>query len=126
SRRSRSCPRWSRPGSSGQRRPGAAPCDSSFVGEKTSGQVRICNRPLLGIVPRPVTAPPGRRRALTRRVRGLAIDVSPLRASRDFRLLWTGVLVSQIGSQFTVVALLVQVYDLTHSSAAVGLIGAVQ
>jgi MFS family permease len=52
--------------------------------------------------------------------------VSPLRASRDFRLLWTGELVSQIGSQFTVVALLVQVYDLTHSSAAVGLIGAVQ
>ena len=73
-----------------------------------------------------MTAPPGRRRALTRRVRGLAIDVSPLRASRDFRLLWTGELVSQIGSQFTVVALLVQVYDLTHSSAAVGLIGAVQ
>jgi len=73
-----------------------------------------------------VTAPPGRRRALTRRVRGFAIDVSPLRASRDFRLLWTGELVSQIGSQFTVVALLVQVYDLTHSSAAVGLIGAVQ
>ncbi|MDP9337013.1 MAG: MFS transporter, partial [Actinomycetota bacterium] len=71
-------------------------------------------------------APPGRRRALTRRVRGLAIDVSPLRASRDYRLLWTGELVSQIGSQFTVVALLVQVYDLTHSSAAVGLIGAVQ
>jgi MFS family permease len=35
-------------------------------------------------------------------------------------------IVSQIGSEFTVVALLVQVYDLTHSSAAVGLIGAVQ
>ncbi len=60
-------------------------------------------------------------------MRGLAIDITPLRRSRDFRLLWGGELLSQIGSQFTLVALFVQVYDLTHhSSLAVGLIGLAQ
>lgn len=74
-----------------------------------------------------MTAPaPGRRRAPQGRVRGLAIDITPLRISRDFRLLWGGELVSQIGSQFTLVALFVQVYQLTGSSLAVGLIGLVQ
>jgi MFS family permease len=64
--------------------------------------------------------------SLGTRLRRLAVDISPLRASRDFRLLWTGELVSQVGSQVTLVALFVQVYDLTHSSAAVGVIGVVQ
>ncbi|HYL50692.1 MAG TPA: MFS transporter [Acidimicrobiia bacterium] len=70
--------------------------------------------------------PPTRRRALARRMRRLAVDTRPLRASRDYRLLWSGELISQIGSQVTLVALFVQVYELTHSSAAVGVIGAVQ
>ncbi|HEX5614900.1 MAG TPA: MFS transporter, partial [Acidimicrobiia bacterium] len=60
------------------------------------------------------------------RVRRLAVDVRPLRESRDFRLLWTGELISQTGHQITTVALFVQVYDLTESSAAVGAIGIVQ
>jgi len=59
-------------------------------------------------------------------VRGLAIDITPLRVSHDFRLLWGGELLSQIGSQFTLVALYVQVYALTGSSVAVGLIGLAQ
>jgi predicted MFS family arabinose efflux permease len=59
-------------------------------------------------------------------VRGLAIDVTPLRRSRDFRLLWGGELISQVGSQFTMVALLYQVFKLTNSSLAVGLIGLCQ
>jgi MFS family permease len=59
-------------------------------------------------------------------VRSLAIDVSPLRAHRDFRLLWLGEIVSETGSQFTLVALYVQVYALTRSSLAVGAIGLVQ
>lgn len=59
-------------------------------------------------------------------MRRLAVDVSPLRSSRDFRLLWTGELVSQIGSQVALVALFVQVYALTRSAAAVGVIGLVQ
>ena len=58
--------------------------------------------------------------------RRLAVDTQPLRTSRDFRLLWNGELISQIGSQITVVALFVQVYSITKSSAAVGVIGVVQ
>jgi MFS family permease len=74
-----------------------------------------------------VTAPvPGRRRAAAGRVRRVAIDITPLRKSRDFRLLWGGELLSQIGSQFTLVALFVQVYRLTNSTLAVGLIGLTQ
>ena len=61
-----------------------------------------------------------------RRAGRASIDVSPLRASRDFRLLWAGEMVSQVGSQITLVALFVQVFALTHSSAQVGLIGLVQ
>lgn len=60
------------------------------------------------------------------RIRQLAIDITPLRRSRDFRLLWFGELVSQVGSQFTTVALFVQVYALTGSAAAVGFVGLVQ
>src|SRR5262249_14917003 len=59
-------------------------------------------------------------------MRRLAVDIRPLRASRDFRLLWTGEAISQIGSQITLVALFVQVYGLTHSSFAVDAIGIVQ
>ncbi len=86
------------------------------------------DRGRVGNVPRPVTAPSkGRRRAVAGHVRGLAIDITPLRVSRDFRLLWSGELFSQIGSQFTLVALYIQVYELTHkSSLAVGFIGLAQ
>jgi MFS family permease len=56
-------------------------------------------------------------------LRRLAIDVSPLRTSRDFRLLWGGSVISAIGSQFARVGLYVQVYALTGSAAAVGLLG---
>ncbi|HJP66732.1 MAG TPA: MFS transporter, partial [Actinomycetota bacterium] len=59
-------------------------------------------------------------------IRGLAVDLSPLRQSRDFRVLWIGELVSMVGRQITVVALPFQVFVLTHSSFAVGLIGLAQ
>jgi MFS family permease len=58
-----------------------------------------------------------------RRLRQLAIDVTPLRDSRDFRLLWSGSVVSALGSQFARVGLYIQVYALTGSPAAVGLLG---
>ena len=58
--------------------------------------------------------------------RHLAVDISPLRQSRDFRLLWSGELVSLVGRQITVVALPFSMYQLTHSSVAVGLIGVAQ
>jgi len=60
------------------------------------------------------------------RLRGLAIDLEPLRVSKDYRRVWFGQLVSHTGSQITVVALFVQIYDLTRSAAAVGLIGLFQ
>ena len=58
-------------------------------------------------------------------LRRIAIDLSPLRASRDFRRLWTGLLLSGAGYHFTVVAVFIQIYDLTGSTAAVGLVGLV-
>src|SRR3954471_2947754 len=58
-------------------------------------------------------------------LRRLALDLTPLRA-RDFRLLWSGEIFSEIGSNITLVAVLLQVDALTHSPAAVGLIGLVQ
>jgi MFS family permease len=57
------------------------------------------------------------------RLRRIAIDVTPLRVSRDFRLLWTGSLISALGSQFVRVGLYIQVYALTGSPAQVGLLG---
>jgi len=59
-------------------------------------------------------------------IRRLAVDTTPLRRHRDFRLLWTGELISQTGSQITLVAVFIQVFRLTGSSAAVGIIGLAQ
>ena len=59
-------------------------------------------------------------------IRGVAIDLTPLRISRDYRLLWSGQLISLTGSQITVVALPYQIFRLTGSSLAVGMIGLVQ
>jgi MFS family permease len=53
------------------------------------------------------------------------VDVRPLRESPQFRLLYSGQVVSSIGSQITVVAAPYQVYLLTRSSVMVGLLGLV-
>lgn len=58
-----------------------------------------------------------------RRLRGIAIDVSPLRESREFRRLYFGDAVSTIGTQMTSIAIPIQVYSITRSSLAVGLLG---
>jgi MFS family permease len=50
-------------------------------------------------------------------------DISPLRASRDFRLLWIGQFISQAGSALRLVAVPYQIYVLTESTLAVGLLG---
>src|SRR6185503_8562773 len=42
---------------------------------------------------------------------------------RDFRLLWTGQIVSVIGSQMQMVAINWHIYLLTHSAFALGLVG---
>jgi MFS family permease len=59
------------------------------------------------------------------RIRRVVADLTPLRASRDFRVLWIGLFVSELGFQFTLVATYVQVTGLTGSAAAVGVIGLV-
>src|SRR4051794_41493717 len=56
-------------------------------------------------------------------LRGLLLDLSPLRG-REFRLLFLGQLVSFFGSMITFVALPFQMYDLTGSTLAVGALGA--
>jgi MFS family permease len=55
----------------------------------------------------------------------LLVDLTPLRASRDFRLLFAGNSVSQLGRQLTVVAVPYQVFLITGSSLAVGMVGLV-
>jgi MFS family permease len=56
----------------------------------------------------------------------LLVDIGPLRRNRDFRLLFTGHLVSILGSNLTVVAVPYQVYRETHSSLWVGLASLIQ
>ncbi|MGA3352196.1 MAG: MFS transporter [Acidimicrobiales bacterium] len=56
----------------------------------------------------------------------LFIDLGPMRQSQPFRRLWAGYLVTTLGSQLTVVAIPYQVYELTHSSFDVGLVGLAQ
>jgi len=51
------------------------------------------------------------------------IDVTPLRTSRDFRIIFASGLVTYLGSMITYVALPFQVAQLTGSFVAVGLIG---
>jgi MFS family permease len=62
--------------------------------------------------PGAATPPPGR----------LRIDFSPLRTSRELRLLFVGGGISFAGSMVTFVALPYQAYELTHSSLIVGLL----
>jgi MFS family permease len=54
------------------------------------------------------------------------MDTTPLRESRDFRRLFSGQAVSVVGNQLTQVAVPFQVYSLTHSSFAVGLVSLIQ
>ncbi len=54
---------------------------------------------------------------------GMLVDAGPLRRHRGFRRLWAGQVVSQTGSQLTLVAVGYQTYRLTGSTAMVGLVG---
>ncbi|MHA7133899.1 MFS transporter [Oerskovia turbata] len=57
------------------------------------------------------------------RLDGILADTTPLRVSPPFRRLWWGLGVSNLGSQLTVVAVGLQVYALTGSTLAVGVLG---
>ena len=70
----------------------------------------------------PAATPP----APARGVRGLLVDLEPLRRDREFRLLWTGQLVSGVGRMVTAVALPYQLYVVTGTPLAVGLLALVQ
>lgn len=50
-------------------------------------------------------------------------DLTPLRLSPDYRRLWCGNTISWMGQQMTALAVSLQVYTLTHSTFAVGLVG---
>src|ERR1700691_6336814 len=52
----------------------------------------------------------------------LLADLTPLRESPAFRRLWAGSTVSAVGGAMTSFALTLQVWDLTRSTAAVGLV----
>lgn len=58
--------------------------------------------------------------------KGITLDPTPLRQSRNFRLLIGGQTVNLIGSQMTLVAVPYQIFLLTHSSLAVGALGLFQ
>jgi MFS family permease len=60
------------------------------------------------------------------RFRALRMDTTPLRESRDFRLLFFASTVFYLGGMVTYVAIPYQVYTLTGSNVAVGLIGLVE
>lgn len=58
--------------------------------------------------------------------RRILLDVTPIRESRQFRLIFGGQLLSGFGNQATAVAVPYQVFHLTHSSLQVGLVSLAQ
>ena len=53
----------------------------------------------------------------------LLADIRPLRESPPFRRLWAGLTLSAVGGAMTSFAVVLQVYELTHSAFAVGALG---
>jgi MFS family permease len=77
------------------------------------------------VIDEPEQIPPNRP-SMAGRLRSLAVDLSPLRESRQFRLLFIGEAVSDLGSEITAVAVPFQVYQMTRSPLAVGLLALAQ
>ncbi|WP_190081422.1 MFS transporter [Streptomyces longisporoflavus] len=73
------------------------------------------DRPPLSPVPVEPREPVTKRRILA--------DLTPLRTSVDYRRLWIGNTISWMGQAMTALAVSLQVYDITHSSFSVGLVG---
>ncbi|MBP0457178.1 MFS transporter [Streptomyces bomunensis] len=65
-------------------------------------------------------------RRVSRRALAVLPDLTPLRTLRDFRLLWFQGLVTSFGSSMTMVALPLQIKELTGSPFAVGAMGGVE
>jgi MFS family permease len=77
-------------------------------------------------VERPATAEVEDERPRRARLKSLAIDIGPLRSSPAFRRLWIGQAVGFVGWRMTSVAVAFQVWELTGSPAAVGLLALTQ
>jgi MFS family permease len=71
-----------------------------------------------------VTGPADSSRGARRR--RIFLDISPLRLDRDFRRLWSGQVVSQIGNQITRLALPYQIYAQTGSTLAIAALAVFQ
>ncbi|MEV8334146.1 MFS transporter [Streptomyces niveus] len=63
---------------------------------------------------------------MTRKLSAILPDLTPLRTLREFRLLWIQGLVTYFGSSMAMIALPLQIKDLTNSPLAVGAMGAVE
>jgi MFS family permease len=63
---------------------------------------------------------------IAERLRGLRVDVRPLRSSRDFRLLFVAGTAFYLGGMVSYVAVPFQIYHLTGSNLMVGLVGVVE
>ncbi len=70
----------------------------------------------------PSVPPEARHPGFAGRVRGHGIDLTPLRTSADFRRMFVGQAISEFGTQITFVAVPFQVYDITNSTAMLGLL----
>jgi MFS family permease len=69
------------------------------------------------------TPEPDAERGIVARAREHLMDLTPLHESRDFRLLFIGKSVSDFGDEIVATVVPFQVYQLTHSTLAVGLLG---
>ncbi len=56
-------------------------------------------------------------------LKNFTVDITPLKVSRDYRLLFFGQLISFFGTMMTFIVVPVQMYQLTESSLYVGLLG---
>lgn len=66
------------------------------------------------------------RPSVWQRARGHLMDLTPLKASREFRILFTGRSISDFGDEIVAVVVPFQVWHLTQSTMAVGLLGLAQ
>lgn len=67
-----------------------------------------------------------RARQLRRLGRGAVVDTAPLRLVPGYRWLFSGMFLAQAGRQLTVVAVPIQIFGITGSTLAVGLLGLAQ
>ncbi|MFC1401264.1 MULTISPECIES: MFS transporter [Streptacidiphilus] len=95
--------------------------------EQTSSAAKPPPPESIAPVPAPAAAAAPASSGSSGRLRRLArtalADVTPLRTSAHFRRLWFGQSVSSVGQQMTALAISVQVYALTGSPFATGLVG---